>query len=278
MAIKTPDGSPVYPLEYHFNEDPHSVPDPIAGKKYMTATQAKYINKETWDTDTEVKTINPQFYTDFNKGIPQPQPSDSWMVKYWGKEPLAVQLRNKEESDSDSDSSSDSSDSDSDDDKPENKKTEEKKPEDKKNVQWMVTPDLGELDDHSTLYREWDNPEYLGAMKPKFSGWTNPLSWTDDGHDDDQVLVLMTANGIVERRVPDSELVGFEDSEGPTKVDFGENDDHSTLYREWDNPEYLAEMKPKFSGWTNPLSWTDNGNDDGSILLRKEEYPNWEIE
>jgi len=262
----------VYPLEYHFNEDPHSVPDPIAGKKYMTATQAKYVRKDTWDTDTEDKTINPAFYTDFNKGIQQPKPIDNWMIKYWGKEPLAVQLKNKEDSESES---SDSSDSDSDD---EDNKQMSKKPADKKNVQWQVTPDLGELDDHSTLLREWDNPEYLSAMKPKFSGWTNPLSWTDNGNDDDQVLVLMTANGIVEKRIPESALVQFEDSEGPTKVDFGENDDHSTLYREWDNPEYLAEMKPKFSGWTNPLSWTDNGVDDGSVLLRKEEYPNFDIE
>jgi len=43
VKISTPDGSPIYPLEYHFNEDPHSVPDPIAGKKYMTTTQAKLI-------------------------------------------------------------------------------------------------------------------------------------------------------------------------------------------------------------------------------------------
>ena len=41
--LKTPDGSPIYPSEFHFNEDPHSVPDPIAGKKYMTTTQAKLI-------------------------------------------------------------------------------------------------------------------------------------------------------------------------------------------------------------------------------------------
>ena len=43
MVAATPDGSPVYPLEFHFNEDPHSVPDPIAGKKYLTSTQAKTI-------------------------------------------------------------------------------------------------------------------------------------------------------------------------------------------------------------------------------------------
>ena len=40
-AIATPDGSPVYPQEYHWNEDPSSVPNPIAGKPYMTSTLAK---------------------------------------------------------------------------------------------------------------------------------------------------------------------------------------------------------------------------------------------
>lgn len=43
IRMKTPDGSPVYPGEYQINEDPHSVPDPIAGKKYLTSTQAKLI-------------------------------------------------------------------------------------------------------------------------------------------------------------------------------------------------------------------------------------------
>ena len=28
----------IRPLSYHWNEDPHSVPDPISGKKYLTST------------------------------------------------------------------------------------------------------------------------------------------------------------------------------------------------------------------------------------------------
>merc|ERR1712010_161246 len=83
-AIKTPDGSPVYPLEFHFNEDPHSVPDPIAGKKYMTPTQAKYLSKDTWDTDTEDKSINPMFAGQFNHHAWEPK--QQWMTKYWGHE------------------------------------------------------------------------------------------------------------------------------------------------------------------------------------------------
>lgn len=50
-------------------------------------------------------------------------------------------------------------------------------------VLWRVTPDYGELD-ISVVSREADikNGE-------KFSGWTNPLAWTDDGANDDGVLL-----------------------------------------------------------------------------------------
>lgn len=61
--------------------------------------------------------------------------------------------------------------------------------QEKSDVKWSVTPDLGELDDHSTLRRESDNDYLVG--KAKFHGWTNPLSWTDDGADDDVVLFQM---------------------------------------------------------------------------------------
>ena len=67
-------------------------------------------------------------------------------------------------------------------------------------LKWEVTADLGELDDHATLLRESDKDYAIG--KAKFHGWTNPLSWRDAGDDDDLVLVLMTANGIEERRIP----------------------------------------------------------------------------
>lgn len=46
VKITTPDGSPIYPSEYQINEDPHSVPNPIAGKKYMTSTMAKLIKNK----------------------------------------------------------------------------------------------------------------------------------------------------------------------------------------------------------------------------------------
>ncbi len=50
-------------------------------------------------------------------------------------------------------------------------------------MQWAVAPDLGELD-HTIMSREKDV-----RNGKKFSGWTNPLGWTDDGHDDDTVVL-----------------------------------------------------------------------------------------
>ena len=55
-------------------------------------------------------------------------------------------------------------------------------------------------------------------------------------------------------------IAAYAESEGPTKVDLGESDDQVT-YREFD----VANGK-KFSGWTNPLGWTDDGTDDESVL------------
>jgi len=36
------------------------------------------------------------------------------------------------------------------------------------------------------MYREFDKDYSTGGAK--ISGWTNPLSWTDNGNDDDVVL------------------------------------------------------------------------------------------
>ena len=49
-------------------------------------------------------------------------------------------------------------------------------------------------------------------------------------------------------------------SEGPTKVDLGEADDQVVL-REHDIGNGV-----KFSGWNNPLAWTDDGTDDENVL------------
>ena len=44
-------------------------------------------------------------------------------------------------------------------------------------------------------------------------------------------------------------------SEGPTKVDLGENDDDA-----------LARADTTKNGWENPLSWTDDGTDDEVVV------------
>ena len=54
----------------------------------------------------------------------------------------------------------------------------------------------------------------------------------------------------------------YAESEGPTKVDFGE-DDNTAIKLETDN----ADTQSKFHGWTNPLGWTDGGDNDESVLV-----------
>jgi hypothetical protein len=54
--------------------------------------------------------------------------------------------------------------------------------------------------------------------------------------------------------------VRYDESEGPTKVDFGESD-HAVVYREED-----IKHGEKASGWTNPLGWSDGGDGDETVL------------
>ena len=49
-------------------------------------------------------------------------------------------------------------------------------------LKWHQAPDFGELDPH-VVYREADAGNGF-----KLGGWTNPLSWSDTGDDDDQVV------------------------------------------------------------------------------------------
>lgn len=50
-------------------------------------------------------------------------------------------------------------------------------------LHWHVAPDYGELDGN-VVGREHDI-----ANGYKYSGWSNPLAKSDDGNDDDRVLV-----------------------------------------------------------------------------------------
>ena len=109
-------------------------------------------------------------------------------------------------------------------------------------MKWHVAPDYGELDGN-IMGREADikNGE-------KRSGWSNPLGWTDDGHDDDLVITQLNAQ------------IRYDESEGPTKLDYGDSDP-TVILREAD-----IKNGEKRSGWTNPLGWTDSGDGDESVL------------
>lgn len=73
----------------------------------------------------------------------------------------------------------------------------------------------------------------------------------------------MTQNGPIERHISDKMMLQYEESEGPTKVDLGDLDMH-VVPREADKA-YL-EGGAKFHGWTNPLGWTDDGEDDSKVI------------
>lgn len=51
---------------YHWNEDPHSVPDPMFNKPTFTSTQAKYDRMGKNDLDTERFSVQPQFAQQYN--------------------------------------------------------------------------------------------------------------------------------------------------------------------------------------------------------------------
>jgi len=51
---------------YHWNEDAHSVPDPMFNKPTFTSTQAKYDRMGKNDLDTERFSVQPQFAQQYN--------------------------------------------------------------------------------------------------------------------------------------------------------------------------------------------------------------------
>ena len=205
----------------------------------MTSTQAKYARDDLKDYPREaVKDNHPFFFVPYNHDSP---------------EPTAIQIQG---------------------------------PDDTVTVLWHVSPDYGELDD-KVVQREADT----GNGKKK-SGWTNPLGWHDDGTGDEQVVVQLrddidspdntedsaltnmglTTSGYetpADTGLGDEDVLNFvqtksklryDESEGPTKADNGENDP-VVVWRESD----IANGK-KFHGWTNPLGWTDDGADDETVL------------
>ena len=78
------------------------------------------------------------------------------------------------------------------------------------------------------------------------------------------VALLITNSNAVKLHQKNFHQLRYEESEGPTKADNGDSD-NSVIYREDD----INNKSEKASGWTNPLSWTDNGEDDDEVLMLK---------
>ena len=218
----------------------------------MTTTQARYLRNGTTDLSSELPGTMDRFFNQYNAdSTPPVEPTFHDILGH-------NYLQESESSESESEI--------------------EEVPQDEVTVLWRVEPDLGEDDHSATLYREFDT-----ANGAKFHGWTNPLGWTDGGDDDDRVVLQLKSkvrydesgfptpadNGLDDDQVLNLlqtnskiNMKGkYAESEGPTKVDFGEADHTATVYREFD-----VANGAKFHGWTNPLGWTDGGDDDESVL------------
>ena len=151
---------PIHPHDYHWNEDYHSVPDPISGVNWMTSTQAKYFRENTTDVSSEPMGINQDYFSAYNENSKEPV-----------EQPYLLQLD-----------------------------ADLERPEEEVTVLWHVSPDYGE-DDDKVVTREQDTKN--GEKK---SGWTNPLGWTDNGHDDHQILAqresMAQMYGVNKPRLP----------------------------------------------------------------------------
>lgn len=147
----------VLPPELHWNEDPHSRPNPLSGEypdRTMTTTQARWLRNGTSDEQLEPPGKIMQFHVPYNRDA----------TEY-------VQI-DAEDSDSDSDDS----------------EAVFLRQAGTNLVQWVVTPDYGELDGQ-VLDRERDVANGFKYGGYGLTAWHNPLADADDGHDDDQILL-----------------------------------------------------------------------------------------
>ena len=142
--------SEVYPPHLHWNEDPHSVPSVLSGKPYLTSTQARFI-AENSTANIESREPTDPLGWHYNFGIYN-EDSTEYARNELNREYVQLEAGQMTMT---------------------NAKT---------GATWRVIPDFGEKDSNIVM-REDDikNGE-------KFSGWTNPLSWTDDGADDNLVV------------------------------------------------------------------------------------------
>merc|ERR1712086_273331 len=216
-------GEPVVPLEYHWNEDPHSVPNPLVKKKNFTSTVARYYREGKMDTDTVDPSINPRYHRSYSEPAVEPNnPTFYAYVQTPQADDTMVQTRTQSLATMRVGST----------------------------VLWHVPTDYGELDGH-VLEREADV-----SNGKKASGWTNPLGWTDNGDGDDNLMAQMKQEVDLVKAQFQS-LIQYDESEGPTKADNGEDD-----------PNVVARADVKLTGWVNPLGVTDAGADDDLVLAQ----------
>lgn len=158
-------GDPVTPQMYHWNEDPHSVPNPIFNKPSFTSTQAKWDRMNKSDLDTERFSVDPQFAVQYN--APSTEPKGPGFYEY-------TQIGNLD----------DTSDVEL----------------DEQVVLWRKSSSMESTmpDNHLLQYAESEGPTkadngqnddlVLNRADWGAIGWSNPLSWKDDGSDDDLVV------------------------------------------------------------------------------------------
>ena len=141
-----------YPPHLHWNEDPHSVPTPLNGKPYLTSTQARFVSENSTQNIESREPVG-QLPWHYNFGAYNEE-SNEYERNTLNRQ--YVQLESQLESTVLTNAQT--------------------------GQMWRVIPDFGEKDPN-VVTREADvkNGE-------KFSGWTNPLSWTDDGSDDNLVV------------------------------------------------------------------------------------------
>ena len=155
--------APVWSGQPHWNEDPHSIPTPLSGTPYLTSTQARFISE---NSTANMESREPHgdlgwhFNLDaYNKDDTEYDNERHFSAReHWLEQRTYAQLEDEVEDDSLVLTSS------------------------LTGATWRVIADFGEKDDN-IMDREFDikNGE-------KFSGWTNPLAWTDDGNDDNLVV------------------------------------------------------------------------------------------
>ena len=143
----------------HWNEDPHSRPTPLVNNPYLTSTQARFVSENS-TANMESREPKGDQPWHFNYGPYNERDGEYGNENTLGRfyESRDFLQYNEEGLDDVVLTMTESGN------------------------MWRVTPDYAELDG-SVVSREADI-----ANGKKFSGWNNPLAWTDDGANDELVV------------------------------------------------------------------------------------------